>query len=99
MHADKSRKLLRSMSFEDRIKLAGEKVGQMYKHITNLMQTHANNEIILFTDTLSSQVGKSYAAHAFKDFQGVMYFGEIARVIALWDELNLEKCSFPTIIE
>src|SRR3954454_3373243 len=99
MRRSASREALKKMSVDDRVQLARAKARQMHKYVVNLMQTHSSNQIILFTDILSSQIGKSYAAHAFNDFQSIMYFGEIARTIALWDGLDLEKCSFPTIVE
>ena len=67
--------------------------------ITNL---HANNEIVLFSPLISTQVGNSHAAHAFNVVQRALFELEVTRLLAVWDvprvgEVNSTKNSFPAI--
>ncbi len=98
MRKEKSQKEITKMSTQDRISLASERADEMWQYIVRLIRTHKNNEILLYTDTLSSQIPPSHAAHAYNDFQRTMWLGELVKLTAMWDDLDLDKCSIPTIV-
>src|SRR4051794_31537783 len=98
MRADVSKRNIAAMSTDQRIKTACDKADQIWKYVLELIQNHANNKIITYSDILSNQIRPSQAAHAFNDFQNVMYLGELVRLCAIWDKLDLEKCSVPTLL-
>lgn len=97
MRPDKSKAHIEAMSPEERIANARHKLSELKNHVLELITTNANNEVISFTSTLSSQIPQSRAAHAFNNFQRSMFLAEIARVCALWDPLDFDKVSVPTI--
>jgi hypothetical protein len=68
-------------------------------HLQYLLDIHENNAIVLYSDTLSKQIPKSYAANAFNVFREAMHQIEIVRVCALWDNPTLERESICTVIE
>ena len=68
-------------------------------HLQYLLDIHENNAVVLYSDALSKQVPKSYAANAFNVFREAMHQIEIVRVCALWDSAHIEKESIPTVIE
>ena len=68
-------------------------------HLQYLLDIHENNAIVLYSDTLSKQIPKSYAANAFNVFREAMHQIEIVRVCALWDSAALEKESISTVVE
>src|SRR3954447_5805814 len=80
MRPEASKKLIAKMSTAERIEIARSKADQMWKFVLGLIQTHANNRIITCSDVLSDQIGISQAAHAFNDFQEIMYVGELVKL-------------------
>jgi hypothetical protein len=68
-------------------------------HLQYLLDIHENNAIVLYSDTLSKQIPKSYAANAFNVFREAMHQIEIVRVCALWDNAALERESICTVVE
>jgi len=62
------RQVLSRMTTENRIKLAKEKTNRVVDHVRYLLELHENNEIVLYSNTLSSQIPTSYAANAFNVF-------------------------------
>ena len=46
-------------------------------HIQYLLDIHENNVIVLYSDTLSKQIPKSYAANAFNIFREAMHQIEV----------------------
>lgn len=68
-------------------------------HIQYLLDIHENNVIVLYSDTLSKQIPKSYAANAFNIFREAMHQIEVVRICALWDQPGLDRESILTVIE
>ncbi len=68
-------------------------------HAHYLLDIHENNAIVLFSDILSKQIPKSYAANAFNSFREAMHQIEVVRLCALWDAAHLDHESIPTVIE
>lgn len=86
------------------IELIERKIASIENALHFLTSLHATNEIVLYSPTIASQVGKSYAAHSFNVFQRSLYELEITRLLSLWhspksrrdrDAMN----SFPTIAQ
>lgn len=73
------------MTIDERVELAKGKTQKIIAALRTLLQVRMNNEIILYSDLLSKQVGKSYAAHSFNVLQGALFESEVVRVCALWD--------------
>ena len=69
-------------------------------HLQYLLDIHENNAIVLYSNTLSKQIPKSYAANAFNVLREAMHQIEIVRICALWDPGHtIEKESIMTVIE
>src|SRR5262249_35724968 len=87
------------MSVADRLKAAKEKTRRVVDHLLYLLELHENNAIVLYSDTLSSQIPTSFAANAFNVFQRGMHQFEIVRLCALWERVGPEKENIPTVVE
>jgi len=72
---------------------------RLVDHAHYLLDIHENNAIVLFSDVLSKQIPKSYAANAFNSFREAMHQIEVVRLCALWDAAHLDHESIPTVIE
>jgi hypothetical protein len=83
----------------DRLAAAKAKTERVVDHLLYVLELHANNEIIVYSPTLRSQIPTSYAANAFIVFRHGLHQFEIVRLCALWDSVELEKENIPTIIE
>ena len=58
------------MTIDERVALAKGKTGKIVDALRTLLQVRMNNELILYSDLLRKQVGKSYAARSFNVLQG-----------------------------
>ena len=87
------------MTTAERIQAAKEKTERVVDHLLYLLALHENNAIIVYSDTLSSQIRLSLAANAFSVFRGGLHQFEIVRLCALWDRAGADKQNIPTIIE
>jgi len=87
------------MTTANRKQAAKVKTERVVDHLLYLLALHENNTIIVYSDTLSSQVTRSLAANAFNVFQGGLHQFEIVRLCALWDRAGADRESIPTIIE
>jgi hypothetical protein len=56
------------------------------------------NKIIFYSDKLSGQIPRSYAANAFNTFQYSSFSFEILRLCALWDNAAKNCESIPTVV-
>jgi len=66
--------------------------------IQGVIELHAANKIIQYSDQLSGQLPESLAANAFNTFQNAMYSQEIIRLLALWDSADENAISIPTVV-
>jgi hypothetical protein len=84
----------------ERVRAAKQKTERVMDHLLYLLALHESNAVIFYTDTLSAQIPRSYAAHAFNLFRECMFRFEIVRLCALWDRPypDLSRESIPTII-
>jgi hypothetical protein len=87
------------LSIAERLAAAKAKTERVVDHLLYVLELHANNEIIVYSPTLCSQIPTSYAANAFIIFRHGLHQFEIVRLCALWDSAELEKENIPTIIE
>jgi len=87
------------MTTAERIEAAKEKTERVVDHLLYLLALHENNAIIVYSDTLSSQIPYSRAANAFNVFRAGLHQFEIVRLCALWDRAGDDKENIPTIIE
>jgi AbiU2 len=91
--------MFEQMTTAGRIQAAKAKTERVVDDLRYLLALHENNAIIVYSDTLSSQVTRSLAANAFNVFQGGLHQFEIVRLCALWDRAGADKENIPTIIE
>jgi hypothetical protein len=87
------------LSGGERITRAKERADKLIDHIATLFLMHEANALVVYSPTLAGQIPRSYAAHAFNQFQRSMHLFEIVRLCALWDPPELDRESIPTIIE
>ncbi|KQT60370.1 MULTISPECIES: hypothetical protein [unclassified Aureimonas] len=64
-----------------------------------LVAMHASNEIVLYSTTLTAQIPRSHAGHAFRQFQRSMYLFELIRLAAMWDGYGSDRESIPTVVK
>jgi AbiU2 len=86
------------MTTAERIQAAKEKTKRVVDHLLYLLALHASNDIIVYSDTLSSQIRYLHAANAFEVFRAGLHQFEIVRLCALWDGAGDDKENIPTII-
>jgi hypothetical protein len=67
-------------------------------HVHYLLDIHENNAVVIYSDTLSKQIPKSYAANAFNVFREAMHQIEVVRLCALWDQAHIDHETITTII-
>jgi hypothetical protein len=82
---------------QKRIAEATRVTARVVDHLQYLLDIHENNAVVLYSDTLSKQVPKSYAANAFNVFREAMHQIELVRVCALWDRGDIERESIMTV--
>ena len=83
----------------ERIALAQAKMERVLDHFLYLLELHANNEFVVYSRTLSTQIRDSFAANAFNVFRLSMHQIEIVRLCALWDSADPDKENIPTVVE
>ena len=82
----------------DRIRRAKHRASRLVDHILALFQMHEANRIVVYSDALARQIPRSFAAHAFNQFQMSMHLFEVVRLCALWDPVREDRESIPTIL-
>jgi hypothetical protein len=87
------------MTTAERIEAAKVKTERVVGHLLYLLALHENNAIIVYSNTLSSQVRYAHADNAFNVFRAGLHQFEIVRLCALWDRARADKENIPTIIE
>ena len=90
--------LFHTWSSSERLDLAKARAGKLVDHIAPLFLMHEANAAIIYSTQLSAQIPRSYAAHAFNQFQHSMHLFEIIRLCAIWDKPATDRESIPTII-
>ena len=72
---------------------------RLVDHAQYLLDIRENNAIVVYSDQLSKQIPRSYAANAFNVFREVMHQIEMVRLCALWDQAYIDKEAIMTVVE
>jgi hypothetical protein len=93
--------MFEKLATTERAQAAKQKTERVVDHLLYLLILHESNAIVVYSDTLASQIPKSYAANTFNVFQQGLYRFEIVRLCALWDRAtpDCSRESIPTIVE
>jgi uncharacterized protein (DUF2344 family) len=91
--------IIRTWSTEYRIEIAKERTRALTDRVIDVIEIHAANEIIVYSDRLSDQIPLSYAGHAFTTFRDTQFKFEIISLTALWDTAASNTVSIPTVVE
>jgi hypothetical protein len=92
-------KWVRALSIEQRIEKARTIINHLVNHTQEVIALHESNRILVYSNRLSGQVGRSYAAHAFTTLQRSQHLYEIVRLLALWDKPSEHRESIPTALQ
>lgn len=82
-----------------RLSGARDMTALLVDHVIELIGMHEANAIVLYSDTLSSQIPRSYAANAFRRFRTSMAGFEIIRLCACWQVPDLNDASIPNVLD
>ena len=91
--------MFEKMSKAERIELAKAKMERVLDHFLYVIELHANNSFVVYSETLASQIPQSFAANAFEVFRRSMHQIEIVRICAIWDSAKPDKENIPTVVE
>jgi hypothetical protein len=83
----------------ERIAEAKRLTERLVDHAHYLLDIRENNAIIVYSDQLSKQIPRSYAANAFNVLREAMHQIEMVRLCALWDQAHVDKESIMTVVE
>ncbi|MCC8977911.1 hypothetical protein [Bradyrhizobium acaciae] len=72
---------------------------RLVDHAHYLLDIRENNAIVVYSDQLSKQIPRSYAANAFNVFRQAMHQIEMVRLCALWDQAFIDKEAIMTVVE
>lgn len=98
MRPEKSKQTIGYLAADRRLEEARKKTDQLVSALCAHFQTHANNRIIFYSDTLAGQIPRSYAAKSFKTFQYDLLHYELFRLCRFWDKIDFDGYSIPTVI-
>jgi hypothetical protein len=82
-----------------RISEAKRLTERLVDHSHYLLDIRENNAIVVYSDRLSKQIPRSYAANAFNVFREAMHQIEIVRLNALWDQAHVDNEAIMSVIE
>ncbi len=72
---------------------------RLVEHAHYLLYIRENNAIVIYSDQLSKQIPRSYAANAFNAFREAMQQIELVRLIAFWDQPHVDNETIPSVVE
>ncbi len=90
---------VKSLPFDERLTQAQQSLNGVNKVAHFLNSLHATNQIVVYSDVLSRQVGRSYAANAYNTFMRALQEIELVRLCSLWDKGERDAFSIPTVID
>ncbi|MEL7178392.1 MAG: hypothetical protein AAFN63_01035 [Pseudomonadota bacterium] len=93
-----SKSFVNDWSDQERIERAKDLADRLVDHTRGLLALSENNKVVLYSDMLSSQIPRSFAANAFNDLQRSMQFYFLVRLSAIWDKASPDRESIPTVI-
>lgn len=83
---------------EQRVERAKVVTDKLVDHARGLVAMAENNAVVLYSDVLSSQIPRSFAAHAFNEMQRSMHFYFLVRLSAIWDKPSSDRESIPSVL-
>lgn len=86
------------LSDEQRVERAKDLTNKLVDHARGLIAMAENNAVVLYSDTLSSQIPRSFAANAFNEMQRSMHFYYLVRLSAIWDKPSSDRESIPSVL-
>ena len=79
-----------------------ERAEEIIKHLTHqmdaMLQRQATNDLVVYSETISSQIPRSRAAIAFNLLRNDLHSYAIIRLLAVWDPPEDNALSIPTAI-
>lgn len=97
MRPQASKKKIDLMPPEKRLELAQDKTRRLLDFAISNMVSYANSQHLVYSDTISKQIPKSYAANAFKALQHDLMQFQVIKVCRVWENLDLDGYNFKTI--
>jgi HEPN superfamily AbiU2-like protein len=91
--------LFDDLTEKERIALAKERMENLLGYAGYALALNENNNIVVYSKTLASQIPESFAANAFNVFREAMQHMQIVRVCALWDPPGRDRQSIPTVVK
>ncbi|MGY4435106.1 hypothetical protein ACVWWO_007583 [Bradyrhizobium sp. F1.13.1] len=82
-----------------RIAEAKRPTERLVDHAHYLLDIRENNAIVVYSDQLSKQIPRSYAANAFNVFREAMHQIEMVRLSAMWDQAHTDNEAIMTVVE
>jgi hypothetical protein len=90
---------IKGLPFDERLTHARQAIEGVNNVAHFLNSLHETNQIVLYSDVLSSQVGRSYAGNAYHTFTRGLQEIELVRLCSLWDRGERDAFSIPTVID
>lgn len=86
------------MPADERLARARQATSKLVRLFVTLVHLHASKEHVAHSDLLSRQIPASFAATAFNLLQWVYIESALLRSIVMWDEVDPDKNSIPTVV-
>ena len=86
-----------SLDTENRTKIAKDKSKKLVGHLQHVIALHESNKILVYSDVISKQIKRSYAANTFKLLIDSQLKYEILKLTSLWDSPEKNRESIPTV--
>jgi hypothetical protein len=97
MHKEQSIKQINTMNPSERVLKATEIIEEQIKMITEIIYINETNRYFSEYDVLVKQIPPSFAANAYNVISYSMVYFEILKICHLWDDVDLDSYSLPTV--
>src|SRR5688572_30118559 len=71
---------------DQRVQHVEEMIERIIDLVGPVISLHETNRIVMFSEALSQQIPRSYAANAFRDFRRALLDSEMTKLVRLWDK-------------
>jgi hypothetical protein len=93
-------KWIEELSPDQRAELAKSRIRMVADQIDALLHLHESNRILIYTDTVTSKIPRSYAAHTYNLISDCLFQYQLVRLCALWDDPTRKgRASLPVVAE
>jgi hypothetical protein len=93
-------KWITDVSYEQRAELAKIKIRKVADQIDGLLHLHESNRILIYTDTVTSKIPRSFAASTYNLVSDCLFRYQLVRLCALWDDPSRkDRASLPVVAE